>query len=296
MESDSEAIEKPVPPKNNALEQVLGQNKDIKESVEKSASELASVNAALTQENTLALPVQPLEETLAQNQAIERNVARAANDLNQVNAELAKEVANRTRIESELVDTKIELSEARHELSQSQAKEAEALQIALYDSVTGLPNRLLFEQRLEHGLIQAKRYGWKLAVMFIDLDNFKRINDTHGHDLGDSVLIMVADRLQAFVRSEDTVSRWGGDEFVCLLLGFHQDTDIAHFAQQMVDRISEACELKGTVLSIGASIGVAIYPGDGETADTIFKNADQAMYAAKGTDKRVILFHESTLD
>ena len=230
---------------------------------------------------------------MAQNEVVEQKVAKAADDLHEVNAELAKEVAERTIIEAELADTKSDLAEARDDLSTSRANEEETRQNSLKDAVTGLPNRLLFEQRLEHGLLQAKRRGWGLAVMFIDIDKFKSINDTHGHDQGDKVLITVANRLQASVRGEDTVSRWGGDEFVCLLLDIKQEADVARIGEKMAGRIAEALELDGTGLSVKASIGVAVYPGDGTTADSLLKSADKAMYRAKGTEKRVVLFGAS---
>ncbi len=142
-------------------------------------------------------------------------------------------------------------------------------------------------------MIQAKRHGWKLAVLFVDIDRFKTINDSYGHDLGDQVLLMVAERLKSFVRGEDIVSRWGGDEFVCLLFEVKQEADVTRVAEKMIGRIAEAFEFNGSVLSIAASIGIAIYPADGDTADALFKNADTAMYGAKGTEKRVVLFREA---
>jgi diguanylate cyclase (GGDEF)-like protein len=142
-------------------------------------------------------------------------------------------------------------------------------------------------------LSQAKRHGWGLAVLFIDIDKFKSINDSYGHDLGDQVLLMVANRLKSFVRGEDLVSRWGGDEFVCLLLEVKQAADVTHLAEKMIHRIAEASEFNGIVLSIIASIGIAIYPADGDTSEILFKNADIAMYKAKGTEKRVVLFRDS---
>ncbi|MFN2356049.1 MAG: diguanylate cyclase domain-containing protein, partial [Desulfopila sp.] len=90
-------------------------------------------------------------------------------------------------------------------------------------------------------------------------DNFKSLNDSYGHDLGDQVLLMVANRLQSFVRAQDIVSRWGGDEFVCLLLEVKQETDVSRLAEQMLNKVAEACEFNGTVLSIRASIGIALY-------------------------------------
>jgi diguanylate cyclase (GGDEF)-like protein len=291
--SNDKAVKKPVPAKSITLGRVLNQSEEIKESVAEAAIDLASVNVALKQEGKAGHPVQTIEASAAQNEAVEQKVAKAADDLHKVNAELAKEVAERIVIESELADTKTDLAEARDDLSTSRANEQEARQSSLQDAVTGLPNRALFEERLDHGLIQAKRQGWGLAVMFIDIDNFKSINDTHGHDLGDKVLVTVANRLKASVRGEDTVSRWGGDEFVCLLLDVKRETEVARIAEKMAGRIAEACEVDGTGVSIRVSIGVAVYPGDGTTADSLLKNADKAMYSAKGTETRVVLFRES---
>lgn len=292
----SKDLKKTVPTKNISLRRVLNKNEKIKETVKQAASELTSVNEVLKQEKKVNIPVQTIQEAITQNEGVEHKVAKAADDLNQVNAELTKEVAEQVAFESELADTKIDLAEARDDLSKSQAKEEETRQITLHDALTGLPNRVLFEQRLEHGLIQAKRRSWKLAVLFIDIDKFKSINDSYGHDLGDKVLLMVANRLQSSVREEDMVCRWGGDEFVCLLLDVKQEADITRLAEKMVNRISEACEFNGTVLSIRPSIGIAIYPADGETAEILFKNADMAMYKAKGTEKRFVLFRESAFD
>ena len=276
-----------------SLGQVLNQSEDIKLRVEEAATDLASVNVTLKQEGKAGPPAQAIDEAVVQNEAVEQKVVKAAEDLHEVNAELAKEVAERIVIESELADTKANLAEARDDLSQSRANEEAARRRSLQDPVTGLPNRVLFDQRLDHGLIQAKRHGWGLAVVFIDIDRFKSINDVHGHDLGDKVLLTVANRLQASVRGEDTVSRWGGDEFACILLGVNKEADVARIAEKMIDRIAEVGEFDGTLLSIGASIGVALYPGDGHTADILFKNADRAMYRAKETEKKVMLFRES---
>lgn len=276
--------------KKASLEHVLKKNKKIKETVKKAASELTSVNKVLKQEK---VPVQVLKQALTQNEDVEQKVAKAADDLKLVNVKLAEEMAERIVIESELANTKTDLAEVRDDLSKAQVKTEEAQQIALKDALTGLPNRVSFEQGLDHGLSQAKRHGWGLAVLFIDIDKFKSINDSYGHDLGDQVLLMVADRLQSFVRGEDLVSRWGGDEFVCLLFEVNQEADVTRLAEKMVDRIAETCEFNGVSLSIRASIGIAIYPADGETADILFKNADIAMYQAKGSEKRVVLYRES---
>lgn len=275
--------------KKASLGRVLKKNEKIKQTVENAASELTSVNEVLKQER---IPVQIMKQALTQNENVEQKVAKAADDLKRVNVKLTEEIADRLVIESELADTKTDLAEVRDDLSKAQVKTERAQQTALQDALTGLPNRVSFEQSLRHGLIQAKRHGWKLAVLFIDIDKFKSINDSYGHDLGDQVLVMVANRLKSFVRDEDIVSRWGGDEFVCLLLEVKQEADVTYLAQKMINRIAEAYEFNGRVLSVIASIGIAIYPADGDTFDILFKNADTAMYKAKGTDKRVVLFRE----
>lgn len=290
MKSKSKDLKKNVSAKRASLGRVLKKNEKIKETVKEAATELTSVNEVLKQEK---VPVQVIKNALTKYEGVEHKVAKAADDLKLVNTKLAKELAERIVIESELADTKTDLAEVRDDLSKSQVKEEEAQQIALQDALTGLPNRVSFEQRLDHGLIQAKRHGWGLAVLFIDIDKFKSINDSYGHDLGDQVLLMVANRLQSSVRDEDMVSRWGGDEFVCLLLEVKQEAGVTRLAEKMINRIAEACEFNGTILSIRTSIGIAIYPADGETADILFKNADIAMYKAKGTGQRVVRFRES---
>ena len=286
----SKAVKKDKSNKKASLGHVLKKNEKIKQTVKKAASELTSVNEVLKQEN---IPAQIMKQAVTQNEDVEQKVAKAADDLKLVNVKLAEEMAERIVIESELADTKTDLAEVRDDLSKAQVKTEEAQQSALQDALTGLPNRLSFEQGLGHGLSQAKRHGWGLAVLFIDIDKFKSINDSYGHDLGDQVLLMVANRLKSFVRDEDIVSRWGGDEFVCLLLEVKQEADVTQLAEKMINRVAEAFEFQGTVLSIRASIGIAIYPADGDTSEILFKNADIAMYKAKGTEQRVVLFRES---
>jgi len=293
MKTKSKVLNKKLPAKNASLERVLKQNENIKETVKQAASELTAVNEVLKQEKGVKVPVQVLKEVITQNKEVEYKVTKAADDLHQVNADLAREMAERVVLESELADTKTDLADVRDDLSKSQALEEEARKFALQDALTGLPNRVLFEQSLDNALVQAKRHGWRLAVLFIDIDNFKSINDTYGHDIGDKVLIMVADRLKSSVREEDTVSRWAGDEFVCLLMEVKQEADVTRLAENIVNRISETCTFNGTAFSISVSIGIAIYPEDGETAEILFKKADTAMYKAKVTEKGVMLFRES---
>ncbi len=200
MKSKSKNLKKIVSDKNASLGRVINRNKKIKVTVKNAADELTSVNEILKQGKGVKIPVHIIKEAINQNKEVEYKVAKAADDLHQVNTELAKEVAQRLVIETELSGMKNDLADVRDYLSQSQAKEEESRNVALHDALTGLPNRVLFEERLDHGLIQAKRHGWKLAVLFMDIDNFKNINDSYGHDLGDKVLLTVADRLQSDTR------------------------------------------------------------------------------------------------
>jgi len=279
--------------KNNAsvkkalLGQVLKKNEKIKKNVKKAAGNLTAVNKVLKEDN---VAVEVMEQALVQNKNVQQKIAQAADDLRVVNVKLANEVADRMGIESELAEMKTDLAGVREDLSKSEENVEIAQQRAHQDVLTGLPNRASFDQGLTHGLIQAKRHGWGLAVLFIDIDKFKSINDSYGHGMGDQVLLTMANRLKSFVRGGDMVSRWGGDEFVCLLLEVKHDDDVTRLAEKLVNQIAEPFEYNGTVLSITSSIGIAVYPADGETADILFKNADTAMYAAKGTEKRVVLF------
>jgi len=289
MKSTSKVLKKKISAKRAPLGHVLKINDKIKGTLKKAASELALVNEVLNQEK---VPVQLMKQALTQNEGVEQKVEEAVEDLKLVNVKLANEITERIAIESELANTKTDLAEVRDDLIKAQVKEEEAQQIAFQDALTGLPNRVSFQQRLDHGLIQAKRHDRGLAVLFIDIDKFKSINDSYGHDLGDKVLLMVANRLQSSVRDDDMVSRWGGDEFVCLLEVKHE-ADVIQLAEKMIHRIAETCDFNGTELSIKVSIGIAIYPADGETADILFKKADTAMYKAKETETRVVLFRES---
>jgi diguanylate cyclase len=268
-----------------SLKKVLNKNEKIKEKVEQAATDLTSVNEVLKhgdKENPL---FKTIKEAVVQNEAAEQMVTEAVEDLHEVNSELAKEVSERERIEAELALT-------RDDLSKSKINEEDTRKLVHQDVLTGLPDRTIFDQVLSDGLTHEKRHGpaFGFAVLFVDIDNFKQINDTYGHDLGDKVLRMVANRLQANVRKGDFVSRWGGDEFVCLLMGVRRKADMLHIAEKMVAQIAEDREWDGVILSVRISIGIAVYPKDGKTAETLFKNADKAMYKAKGAEKKVVLF------
>jgi two-component system cell cycle response regulator len=152
---------------------------------------------------------------------------------------------------------------------------------ALYDSKTGLPNRDLFDDRLSHAIVQAKRRAWTLAVMFLDLTRFKCVNDAHGHAIGDRVLKEVGRRLLRNTRGEDTVCRNGGDEFLCLLIDPQGTANIERIAAGLLKSIGEPMDMGNLRPVVNASIGIAVYPENGTTGEELICNADTAMYLAK---------------
>jgi diguanylate cyclase (GGDEF)-like protein len=162
---------------------------------------------------------------------------------------------------------------------------------ALHDSTTGLPNRDLFDDRLGHAIAQAKRHDWTLAVMFLDLDRFKCINDTHGHAVGDGVLKEVAKRLLQHSRDEDTVCRNGGDEFLYLLMNPQGSENIERIAGVLLKNIAQPIDMGDLQPVIKASIGIAIYPDNGATGEQLIRNADTAMYRAKKSTTGCVFFN-----
>ena len=168
--------------------------------------------------------------------------------------------------------------------------EKEINYIAYHDYLTGLPNRVLFSDRTEQAIQMAKRSGAQIAILFLDLDSFKSINDTMGHRIGDELIKAVSEKLTAVIRSYDTVSRFGGDEFLIMLNGMSKRSDIMRVVDVLMDIFNEPFLLKGQEIFITASVGIAIYPFDGEDTDTLVKNADIAMYSAKDKGKNQYLF------
>lgn len=152
---------------------------------------------------------------------------------------------------------------------------------AYHDALTGLPNRRLFRDRLTVALAHARRMKHPLAVMFLDLDRFKVVNDTLGHSTGDELLKTVGTRLQASLREEDSIARMGGDEFTILLADLKTTDDSAKIAQKVLDTVAQPLKVDGTELFVTTSIGIALFPSDGDTAEALLANADRAMYRAK---------------
>lgn len=168
--------------------------------------------------------------------------------------------------------------------------------LAYYDPLTSLPNRMLFSDRLNHQLLYSKRNKKTFAVLFIDLDRFKYVNDSLGHVIGDSLLVRVADRLKECVRTSDTLCRIGGDEFTLILQDLVREENAGMVASQIVHRMSERFEINGSDIYIGASVGIALYPKDGSDADILLRKADAAMYFAKESGRGVYRYACGELD
>ncbi len=168
-----------------------------------------------------------------------------------------------------------------HDISERKQAEARLQRLALYDSLTGLPNRTLFFDRMNLLLAMAKRNSYVLALLFLDLDGFKQVNDTFGHDAGDDLLRQVADRLSNAMRKSDTVARMGGDEFIGLCGRIEAADDAAVVAKKLIERLRQPYTVGENTCTIGVSIGISIYPVDGEDSDTLLKKADMAMYRVK---------------
>ncbi|MDP5240956.1 EAL domain-containing protein [Uliginosibacterium sp. 31-16] len=182
------------------------------------------------------------------------------------------------------------------DITERKANEARIAFLAHHDPLTALPNRTLFQDRLEQALGRAERSGSMLALLFLDLDRFKTINDSLGHLVGDRLLQSVAERLQHCVRDTDTICRQGGDEFIIVLPEI-QDTEApARIAEKILRRLAEPFEVDSHVLGTSFSIGIAVYPDDGTDADTLMKNADTAMYHAKENGRNTYRFFTETMN
>ena len=177
----------------------------------------------------------------------------------------------------------------RTDVTELKAGEERIRHLANHDPLTGLPNRRLLEDRMERIFIMSRRNRTQVGVLVVDLDNFKRINDHEGHRAGDGVLRAVAARLRACIREADTVARHGGDEFVVLVPELHDTQDAVRVAEKIVAGIAAPILVEDREYRVGASIGIAVYPGDAKDADTLLRFADQAMYLVKqggGNDVR----------
>jgi diguanylate cyclase (GGDEF)-like protein len=254
-----------------SLSMVLDASEHAQGLMQECAEDLGSVNEALKQELSGRDHMPAVEGALEKSEAAESKAQEASAKLSIVNRALVGEVKERHVLQTQLLVVTEQEEVARH--------------AAFHDPLTKLPNRTLFNDRLELGLALTRRHGWSLAVMFVDLDNFKAINDSYGHETGDEVLRTIGGRLSRNVRGGDTISRYGGDEFLYLLLEIQNERDISMLAEKIITLIQMPCPIRENDMTcapaVSASVGIAIFPRDGETASELIRNADKAMYEAK---------------
>ena len=201
------------------------------------------------------------------NQLLERQILERTLELRTTNEQLQRDIEERRKVEESF----------RY--------------LAHHDALTSLPNRALFRDRLDHAIAQANRYGYKVAVMFLDLDRFKAINDTLGHNAGDELLKIVGDRLRNCVRDCDIVARLGGDEFTIIVEDIVEDADAAVVANKILDAVAQPFNLLGHEVFITTSVGITLFPNDDHDADNLLRNADAAMYQAKESGRSNYQFY-----
>jgi diguanylate cyclase (GGDEF)-like protein/PAS domain S-box-containing protein len=226
---------------------------------------------------TRALAVSPMAAAIKEN----KTVLLAPNSI----------LSRRDGVEAAIEDSAAPIHDRRgqvtgavmvfHDVSSSRALSLRISHQAHHDTLTDLPNRVLLHDRLSQGMAVARRHSTKLAVMFLDVDRFKNVNDSFGHDVGDQLLVQMAQRLRGCLRTTDTVSRQGGDEFVILLTDLNRGQDAAMRAERILAALAAPYEIGSHTVHASASIGIVIFPDDSGDADTLLKNADFAMYHAK---------------
>ncbi len=215
---------------------------------------------------------------------------QAEAEIARLHAELEQRVADRTE------ELRLTVDSLHREVSERQAAEQRALHVSLHDSLTGLPNRAFMDELLARALRQARRDSTCLAVVFMDLDRFKSVNDVMGHDSGDELLRVVAERLCGVLRDTDTVARIGGDEFVLLLPQVEADSTLERTLHRLQDALRPPLMLKGRPMRVSASMGVSVFPRDGDDAATLLRQADMAMYMAKERGRAGHQYFDRSID
>ncbi|WP_368667794.1 diguanylate cyclase [Magnetospirillum sp. SS-4] len=206
------------------------------------------------------------------------------------------------RADGTMFPIEISVSELRHgksrlftgilrDISERKENEERIKRLAHHDNLTGLPNRNLLNDRINHALARVRRHGGRMAVLYVDLDKFKPINDTLGHEAGDVVLREVASRLSVCIRGSDTVSRVGGDEFVVVVEEIARPAEAAMVARKIIDALAKSILYMGNECRVGASIGIAIFPDDGASMEDVCKAADVAMYRVKHSGRNGFCFY-----
>ena len=223
---------------------------------------------------------------------VQANVLECVLALDHLHTTLSHELDRRVQLDMQLWAVHKALAQARMELAGTQAGERHARHLATHDGLTALPNRSHFHEQLAQALAQTAARRQAVAVLYLDLDGFKAVNDAHGHAAGDELLRIVAARLARSVRTEDTVSRLGGDEFACLVAGMPSRDHLGQLACKLFVAVSAAFQIGKLKLSVRPSIGIAMCPEDGATADLLLNNADAAMYRAKRQQTGYAFFNQ----
>ena len=228
------------------------------------------------------------KKLLGMSSKLERKVEIRTKALKRKNLELVNEVKERTRAEKKLVESQ----------SQIEVAKEKALLRLNFDPLTQLASRSLFTERFNQAILDANRENKPVALLFLDLDRFKYVNDTLGHSLGDNLLQQTADRISLALRQSDTASRFGGDEFAILLCEVTSSKQIEQVLQRLLDRLSSPYMLENHQTFISASIGVAMYPKDGDSVEVLLRKADNAMYKAKEKGRNTFQFfnHQMEID
>ena len=209
---------------------------------------------------------------------------------------IATDITERKRLEEVLRQKNVQLGRAIQAEAALRERQEHLNFVATHDPLTGLANRALLHQRAEHAIAVCRRSGRLLALLFIDLDRFKTVNDSLGHAAGDDLLREVATRLSGCLREMDMIARHGGDEFVVLLEDIERQEEVEQVTARMREVLAEPLAIEGQELSVTSSIGVALYPRDGVTASALLRRADLAMYRAKDLGRNTVEFYVPDLD
>ncbi len=274
-----------------ALKLALEQSHEVRDKVEECADDLETNNDSVKQRIADGATTLSAQESLNESEAVASKVQECVDDLHQVTETLTQGVEDLKKVERALARSRQALAETETSLAASKEDERRSRLLALHDAATGLPNLRLFDDRLSHAISLAERQQWMLAVMFLDLDDFKSINDTHGHAAGDIVLKEVARRMLEHARDEDTVCRKGGDEFLYLLVNPQGAENVERIATHIVANITVPIRIGALDLVVSPSIGIALFPEHATTGADLIARADAAMYRAK-QQMRGYAFHE----
>jgi len=261
---------------SRTLDRAQAQCAEVRRTLDACIDQLSKADTPIEREAAARNPASALAESQVRQNTIRSRLREASDALSTIGRLLDHEIGERDALDRKLAAV-IEQEEA-------------ARRAAFHDVLTGLPNRTLFNNRLEHGLEQAKRRGWTLAVMCLDLDGLGALNDLYGRDVGDGVLQTIARRLKVSTRGEDTVGRGGDDEFLYLLMDFRDEANIAMIAERFLRGIQTPCDItigdRNVKPVIQARIGIAVFPKDGSGAEALLKSAEQALAKTKQLKSR----------